>query len=327
MEKVGLVYLDIPLSIKEHIHNFAIIQYVINQVDRGAYFILRGDTKNLTIESIAQYYSEILSIEWNKIGQRAFIVLPFNSAILTEYIEYLSLTTDKNSPCEYILFVEDIISEKFTKSYSQETSISKHTFKQVSFNIDEELMEKYIKIEKEFYPFVQPKYENDNYGKFNKVCIGGTFDHVHFGHYLLFTQLAMIFSGNGHIVIGISDGSLLENKIAKEHLESFEVRKANVEHCLMQIHPQILLPYKNNNNVVFDIMKLFEPYGPTITYTDIQALIVSEETRKGGEAVNRKRKELGMKPVQLFITPIVQPRNENCKLSSTQLRQALQKKV
>ncbi len=65
-----------------------------------------------------------------------------------------------------------------------------------------------------------------------------------------------------------------------------------------------------------------EPYGPTITYEDIQALIVSEETIKGGEAVNKKRIELGMNSVDLYVTPVVQPRNADTKLSSTQLRLA-----
>ncbi len=49
---VALVYLDIPTCAQGHIYNLAIIQFVLEREPRGAYFLLRGDTLNLTVRKL-----------------------------------------------------------------------------------------------------------------------------------------------------------------------------------------------------------------------------------------------------------------------------------
>ncbi|KAL0477190.1 nucleotidyl transferase [Acrasis kona] len=315
MSQVGFVYIYIPSNKDEHIYNLAIISQAVSKVSRGIYFILKGDAKNTTVELIAQYYGEIASSSCN-LKRRSFIVLPFDQDLLPDYINYLSETTDQNHPSEYILLEHN---NQFPSEFG---------LKKVPLTISPEQMEEASKIEKEHYAF-KPIDNNkrNTYGKFKNVCMGGTFDHVHLGHYLCFSQIAMIFNGKGSIIVGISDGDLLKDKTDKELLQSFDKRKVNFEHCMIQIHPQILLPSKKHKTeYTFDIMQLFEPYGPTVTYEDIEALVVSEETEKGGHSVNKKRVEKGMKEVELFVAPVIRPRGSNCKLSSSQIRQELSKK-
>lgn len=44
-------------------------------------------------------------------------------------------------------------------------------------------------------------------------------------------------------------------------------------------------------SLCYDIVPLADSFGPSVTDPDLQCLVVSEETRRGGEAVNRKRLE------------------------------------
>ena len=46
-----------------------------------------------------------------------------------------------------------------------------------------------------------------------------------------------------------------------------------------------------NPDILYDIVTISDPFGPTITDESLQCIVLSEETRKGGEAINVKRKE------------------------------------
>ncbi len=86
--------------------------------------------------------------------------------------------------------------------------------------------------------------------------------------------------------------------------------------------------------------EIWDPFGPTITDSNVTALVLSEETRKGGQAVNEKRKEIGFQPLDIFEVDVLDAEDEDDniqggkeqadnverqffnKLSSTQLRKA-----
>jgi len=44
-------------------------------------------------------------------------------------------------------------------------------------------------------------------------------------------------------------------------------------------------------DISYNIVGISDPYGPTITDRQLSCLIVSEETRRGGQKVNEKRRE------------------------------------
>lgn len=66
-----------------------------------------------------------------------------------------------------------------------------------------------------------------------------------------------------------------------ELIEPYELRAAKLREFLEDVKPSLH----------YDIVPLVDPYGPSITDPDLQCLVVSEETRRGGEAVNKKRLE------------------------------------
>ena len=57
---------------------------------------------------------------------------------------------------------------------------------------------------------------------FLKVCLGGTFDHLHEGHkHLLRTAVKM----GQKIMIGLTTENLLKSKKHREHMQSYRERK------------------------------------------------------------------------------------------------------
>lgn len=71
------------------------------------------------------------------------------------------------------------------------------------------------------------------------------------------------------------------DKVLPELIEPYELRAAKLREFLEDVKPSLC----------YDIVPLADPFGPAITDPDLQCLVVSEETRRGGEAVNRKRLE------------------------------------
>lgn len=70
------------------------------------------------------------------------------------------------------------------------------------------------------------------------------------------------------------------------------------------------------------IVPLIEPYGPTITDPTLQALAVSDETKKVGDDINSIRKNKGFPPLDILNTICIANSNvTDDKLSSTYLRE------
>jgi phosphopantetheine adenylyltransferase len=61
---------------------------------------------------------------------------------------------------------------------------------------------------------------------------------------------------------------------------------------------------------------------PTLAETDphIEAIVVSEETLVGAQAINAGRAKRGFKPLHIVVVSLVWPRSASSKLSSTDLR-------
>ncbi len=54
------------------------------------------------------------------------------------------------------------------------------------------------------------------------------------------------------------------------------------------------------SSITIECVEIQDPFGPTITDEDVTALVVSGETRSGGQAVNDKRTEMGWKALEVF---------------------------
>jgi pantetheine-phosphate adenylyltransferase len=146
---------------------------------------------------------------------------------------------------------------------------------------------------------------------FNKVCLGGTFDHLHQGHKEL---LKMAFKMGIHVSIGLTKDSLLINKKYSEKIQTYEKRKKNleffIEKCLRQTFD------------FYTIIPLNDPLGPVISETDIEAIVCSHETYRGCIKINEIRFKLGLTPLVIIIIPLFLNKLGK-KLSSTDIRAEL----
>ncbi|NXC46115.1 COASY synthase, partial [Penelope pileata] len=131
------------------------------------------------------------------------------------------------------------------------------------------------------------------------------------------------------------------DKVLPELIEPYELRAAALREFLADVEP----------SVRYDIVPLHDPYGPAATDPALRCIVVSEETRRGGEAVNKKRLEnviggaepswprgcvralsgrplpQGLAALELFVIELMEDphhaQSEEEKLSSSNLRQRL----
>jgi phosphopantetheine adenylyltransferase len=193
------------------------------------------------------------------------------------------------------------------------------------------------------------------------VCLGGTFDHLHPGHKLLLHATVLLMkiperpsAGKPAVlIIGISGDELLTSKKYAEVLQSWTVRAHNVLRFLSTIFnsasssntnslPPTSSPSQDelhatfrNGTVLVRCVNIHDPFGPTITEEVMDVIVVSGETRSGGQAINDKRTARGWKPLDVFEIDVLDPQDiadegngaqSNgfaSKISSTEIRQRI----
>ncbi|KAK3362002.1 hypothetical protein B0T24DRAFT_99749 [Lasiosphaeria ovina] len=160
------------------------------------------------------------------------------------------------------------------------------------------------------------------------VCLGGTFDYLHPGHKLLLTAGALLLQvprkdsrESCRYIIGITGDELLKNKKYAEYVQSWDERARNVISFLSQILQLSDRGWKDaapveekdgdfqasfrNGTIRVQCVRIQDPFGPTITEEDIDALVVSGETRSGGRAVNDRRTEQGWRALEVFEVDVL----------------------
>jgi pantetheine-phosphate adenylyltransferase len=138
-----------------------------------------------------------------------------------------------------------------------------------------------------------------------RVCIGGTFDIIHKGHKLLINKAFEIANKNGTVFIGITSDDLIKNK---KGTRSFNSRKKSVKEFLEKketLHKAIIKP-------------ISDKFGPTLD-EEFEAIVVSPETVKTAEEINKIRKNKGKKPLKIVKIPFVLA-DDGKPISSTRIR-------
>lgn len=152
----------------------------------------------------------------------------------------------------------------------------------------------------------------DTYGD---VVVGGTFDRLHGAHRTLLNICSLL--ANRRFMIGVCDQELLKNKVLKELIEPYGQRVQRLQEFLNDVKPSLQ----------YEIVPLSDAFGPSVTDPQLQCIVVSEETRRGGEAVNWKRVENGLPELVLYEIPLIKDTHhtdiEEEKISSSSLRSRL----
>ncbi|XP_060704801.1 bifunctional coenzyme A synthase [Hemiscyllium ocellatum] len=150
---------------------------------------------------------------------------------------------------------------------------------------------------------------------YSDVVLGGTFDRLHSAHKILLS-MSCLLTGK-RLLIGVADGDLLKSKVLKELIEPYQQRVEKLRKFLLDVNPA----------VQYDLVPLRDPYGPAITDPNINCIVVSDETQKGAEAVNRKRRENALQELAIHRICIIKDAHhteeEEEKISSSTLRKRL----
>lgn len=106
-----------------------------------------------------------------------------------------------------------------------------------------------------------------------------------------------IFMSNQKITIGLANDALLKTKKHKCFLESTELRQKNLQNLLDTIDA--------DSTLQFDIQEISDPVGPAGVLEDLDAIIVSDETKSGGDYVNKIRQDKNLNLLKIHSCPVL----------------------
>jgi pantetheine-phosphate adenylyltransferase len=143
--------------------------------------------------------------------------------------------------------------------------------------------------------------------KLNLVATGGTFDYIHIGHLKL---LSAAFNISNHLIIGLtSDDFVKKFKPTSNIKNNYEIRYRNLKEKILQ----------NFNEVNYNIIKLEDEFGPVISSSEIQAIVVSEETFEKVQMLNAIRITKCLNPLSVIVVEIAKS-EDGQPISSTRIR-------
>jgi cytidyltransferase-like protein len=128
--------------------------------------------------------------------------------------------------------------------------------------------------------------------EFEIVVVGGTFDIFHRGHR---TLLKKAFKVGNRVLIGLVSDDFLK-KLRKPH---------NIATYVERIEELKEFLKRKGVSERAEILPLDDSYGVTLSRSDIDAIVVSEETEPRAHKINEMRETLGLPPLQIVTVRMV----------------------
>ncbi|MDB4840282.1 pantetheine-phosphate adenylyltransferase [Nitrosopumilus sp.] len=141
--------------------------------------------------------------------------------------------------------------------------------------------------------------------KFSLIAMGGTFDIIHHGH---ITLLSTAFDISEKVIIGLTSDEFVQKK-GKNPIHKYDERLKNLTSIIFKKFP----------NSYFEISQLNNDFGPAVFEKEVQALVVSDETKNQGNILNKLRTERNIPPVEIIIVPMTLAKDGK-RISTTRIK-------
>ena len=141
--------------------------------------------------------------------------------------------------------------------------------------------------------------------KFSLIAMGGTFDIIHHGH---ITLLSTAFDISEKVIIGLTSDEFVQKK-GKNPIHKYDERLKNLTSIIFKKFP----------NSYFEISQLNNDFGPAVFEKEVQALVVSDETKNQGNILNKLRDERNLSPVEIIVVPMTLAKDGK-RISTTRIK-------
>ena len=141
--------------------------------------------------------------------------------------------------------------------------------------------------------------------KFSLIAMGGTFDIIHHGH---MTLLSTAFDISEKVIIGLTSDEFVQKK-GKNPIHKYDERLKNLTSIIFKKYP----------NSYFEISQLNNDFGPAVFEKEVQALVVSDETKNQGNILNKLRIERNLSPVEIIVVPMTLAKDGK-RISTTRIK-------
>lgn len=147
--------------------------------------------------------------------------------------------------------------------------------------------------------------QNKTRKRFHLMAMGGTFDHFHVGHESFIRYAANL---SQKLLIGVMSSNTMP-KAQHQSQQPYKIRLKSV------------LNFCKNEKIDCQVVELTDPYGPTIDpdFPAIDSLCATIETEKGADKINEIRQAQGMRPLPIFLAPLLNDQTKT-PLHSTKIR-------
>ena len=153
-----------------------------------------------------------------------------------------------------------------------------------------------------------------NYNLFNysNTCLAGTFDRCHTGH--LFLIQSSLLLCKSHYFLGVCSDEMIKHKGPPSLIQSNYIRRKKIEEI-------INLNGINNYNCVYEVGTIYDTVDMAGREKNLNCLIVTTETYKGGLYCNEIRKKNNLDEIDICTINVININLDNGnKISSSLIR-------